>query len=141
MKPNSTLYIDTHARPLQKGPHSSQTFSLLFLTFSFAAATTFQNPNPKNLSDQTVILFYSLLSLSLLFFLPLSPQIEFRNPKFWYVVLCFFLCKRIMGETRENDAYEEELLDYDEEEDKAPDSVAAKVNGESGKKSVFVLSV
>ncbi|KAE8730738.1 DEAD-box ATP-dependent RNA helicase 15 [Hibiscus syriacus] len=39
-----------------------------------------------------------------------------------------------MGETRDNDAYEEELLDYEEEEEKAPDSVAAKVNGEAGKK-------
>lgn len=38
-----------------------------------------------------------------------------------------------MGETRENDAYEEELLDYDDEEEKAPDSTA-KVNGEGGKK-------
>ena len=40
----------------------------------------------------------------------------------------------IMGETRDNDAYEEELLDYEEEEDKAPDSVGAKVNGETVKK-------
>nr|KJB65812.1 hypothetical protein B456_010G114300 [Gossypium raimondii] len=39
-----------------------------------------------------------------------------------------------MGETRDNDAYEEELLDYEEEEEKAPDSVTAKVNGEAGKK-------
>lgn len=39
-----------------------------------------------------------------------------------------------MGETKENDAYEEELLDYEEEEEKAPDSVSAKVNGESAKK-------
>ncbi|XP_022731367.1 DEAD-box ATP-dependent RNA helicase 56-like isoform X2 [Durio zibethinus] len=39
-----------------------------------------------------------------------------------------------MGETRENDAYEEELLDYEEEEEKAPDSVTAKVNGEAAKK-------
>lgn len=31
-----------------------------------------------------------------------------------------FMC-RIMGETRENDAYEEELLDYDEEEEKVQD--------------------
>lgn len=38
-----------------------------------------------------------------------------------------------MGETRDNDAYEEELLDYEEEEEKVPDSVA-KVNGESAKK-------
>ena len=39
-----------------------------------------------------------------------------------------------MGETRDNDAYEEELLDYEEEEDKAPDSVTGKVNGEAAKK-------
>lgn len=38
-----------------------------------------------------------------------------------------------MGETRDNE-YEEELLDYEEEEEKAPDSVGAKVNGEAGKK-------
>lgn len=38
-----------------------------------------------------------------------------------------------MGETRDNDAYEEELLDYEEEEEKAPDS-SAKVNGEGAKK-------
>ncbi|KAF5726242.1 DEAD-box ATP-dependent RNA helicase 56 isoform X1 [Tripterygium wilfordii] len=39
-----------------------------------------------------------------------------------------------MGESRENEAYEEELLDYEEEEEKAPDSVGAKVNGEGAKK-------
>lgn len=39
-----------------------------------------------------------------------------------------------MGETKENDAYEEELLDYEEDDEKAPDSVSAKVNGESAKK-------
>ncbi|XVE53628.1 hypothetical protein DITRI_Ditri03aG0018000 [Diplodiscus trichospermus] len=39
-----------------------------------------------------------------------------------------------MGETRDNDAYEEELLDYEEEEEKAPDSVTPKVNGEAAKK-------
>ncbi|XP_022868596.1 DEAD-box ATP-dependent RNA helicase 56-like [Olea europaea var. sylvestris] len=38
-----------------------------------------------------------------------------------------------MGEMKENDAYEEELLDYEEEDEKAPDSVT-KVNGESAKK-------
>lgn len=41
-----------------------------------------------------------------------------------------------MGETRDNDTYEEELLDYEEEEEKAPDSTA-KVNGEAVKKWVF----
>lgn len=34
---------------------------------------------------------------------------------------------------KENE-YEEELLDYDEDEDKALDSVAAKAAGESAKK-------
>ena len=40
-----------------------------------------------------------------------------------------------MGENRENEAYEEELLDYDEEEEKVPDS-GIKTNGEAGKKFV-----
>lgn len=40
-----------------------------------------------------------------------------------------------MGETRENEAYEEELIDYEEEDEKAPDS-AVKVNGEGAKKYV-----
>ncbi|KAK7832497.1 dead-box atp-dependent rna helicase 56 [Quercus suber] len=39
-----------------------------------------------------------------------------------------------MGETRENDGYEEELVDYDDEEANAPASVANKVNGETVKK-------
>ncbi|KNA19671.1 hypothetical protein SOVF_059300 [Spinacia oleracea] len=39
-----------------------------------------------------------------------------------------------MGETRENDAYEEELLDYDEEEEKVPDPAVTKTNGEAAKK-------
>ncbi|KAF8400648.1 hypothetical protein HHK36_013947 [Tetracentron sinense] len=39
-----------------------------------------------------------------------------------------------MGEPRDNDAYEEELLDYEEDEDKAPDSVPAKGTGETVKK-------
>ncbi|KAL5190047.1 DEAD-box ATP-dependent RNA helicase 56 [Glycine soja] len=38
-----------------------------------------------------------------------------------------------MGETKD-EAYEEELLDYEEEDDKAPDSAGAKVNGEATKK-------
>ncbi len=41
-----------------------------------------------------------------------------------------------MGETRENDGYEEELVDYDDEEANAPASVATKVNGEAAKKWV-----
>ncbi|WMV34672.1 hypothetical protein MTR67_028057 [Solanum verrucosum] len=41
-------------------------------------------------------------------------------------------CK--MGDTKENEAYEEELLDYEEDDEKAPDSVNGKVNGESAKK-------
>ncbi|KAF9681226.1 hypothetical protein SADUNF_Sadunf06G0203400 [Salix dunnii] len=39
-----------------------------------------------------------------------------------------------MGETKDIDTYEEELLDYEEEDEKAPDSVGAKVNGEAVKK-------
>ncbi|KAH9612899.1 hypothetical protein KSS87_013658 [Heliosperma pusillum] len=39
-----------------------------------------------------------------------------------------------MGENRDNDAYEEELLDYEEEEEKVPDSTVAKTNGDAGKK-------
>ncbi|GFY96932.1 DEAD/DEAH box RNA helicase family protein [Actinidia rufa] len=39
-----------------------------------------------------------------------------------------------MDETKENDAYEEELLDYEEEDEKVTDSVNTKVNGESAKK-------
>ncbi|KAG6478102.1 hypothetical protein ZIOFF_061534 [Zingiber officinale] len=38
-----------------------------------------------------------------------------------------------MGEAKNNDVYEKELLDYEEEEEKAPDSVAAKVSGEAVK--------
>lgn len=44
-----------------------------------------------------------------------------------------------MGETRENDVYDEELVDYEEEEEKAPDSVAAKANGEAAKKYISDL--
>ncbi|KAK4375231.1 hypothetical protein RND71_005908 [Anisodus tanguticus] len=40
-----------------------------------------------------------------------------------------------MGDTKENDAYEEELLDYEEDDEKLPDSANGKVNGESAKKS------
>lgn len=38
-----------------------------------------------------------------------------------------------MGETKD-DVYEDELLDYEEEDEKVPDSAGTKVNGESGKK-------
>ena len=41
-----------------------------------------------------------------------------------------------MGEIRDNDGYEEELVDYDEEEQNAPNSVSGKPNGESAKKLV-----
>lgn len=39
-----------------------------------------------------------------------------------------------MGEAGENDAYEEELLDYEEDEEKASDAVAAKASHETAKK-------
>ncbi|KAF7815524.1 hypothetical protein G2W53_029493 [Senna tora] len=41
-----------------------------------------------------------------------------------------------IGETKD-EGYEEELLDYEEEEEKAPNSVVTKVNGETAKKYVF----
>ncbi|XP_042432695.1 probable protein S-acyltransferase 22 [Zingiber officinale] len=46
------------------------------------------------------------------------------------LLIRFFL---LMVEAKDNDVYEEELLDYEEEEEKAPDSVAAKVSGEAVK--------
>ncbi|KAI3997619.1 hypothetical protein MKX01_011036 [Papaver californicum] len=39
-----------------------------------------------------------------------------------------------MGETKNNDAYKEELLDYEEDEEKVPDSNGAKTTGEVSKK-------
>ncbi|KAG5599707.1 hypothetical protein H5410_031077 [Solanum commersonii] len=39
-----------------------------------------------------------------------------------------------MEDTKESDAYEEELLDYEEDDEKAPDSISGKINGESAKK-------
>ena len=45
-----------------------------------------------------------------------------------------------MGEIKDNDAYEEELLDYEEEDEKAPDSVSAKA-ADSAKKLVFLLYI
>jgi ATP-dependent RNA helicase UAP56/SUB2 len=39
-----------------------------------------------------------------------------------------------MGEAKENDVYEEELLDYEEDDDKAVDGSAAKPTGEVAKK-------
>ncbi|KAI8529459.1 hypothetical protein RHMOL_Rhmol12G0226400 [Rhododendron molle] len=45
-------------------------------------------------------------------------------------------CRSIMamGEVKDNEAYEEELLDYEEEDEKAPDSVNGKPTGDSAKK-------
>ena len=53
-------------------------------------------------------------------------------PKF----LCSLLNLRSMGDARDNEAYEEELLDYEEEDEKVPDS-GNKVNGEAVKKWVL----
>ena len=44
-----------------------------------------------------------------------------------------------MGELKDTEAYEEELIDYEEEEEKAPDS--AKPVAESGKKLVSLLFI
>eukprot|EP01018_Ginkgo_biloba_P034966 Gb_29974 [translate_table: standard] len=40
-----------------------------------------------------------------------------------------------MGEAKDNDTYQEELLDYEEEEEIAPEAVAAKGTGETVKKT------
>jgi len=40
----------------------------------------------------------------------------------------------MMGEAKENDVYEEELLDYEEDDDKTVDGSAAKPTGEVAKK-------
>mgnify|MGYP000856118345 FL=1 len=45
-----------------------------------------------------------------------------------------------MGEVRENEAYEEEVLDYEEEDEKAPDSINAKPAGESVKEAIFFIN-
>ncbi|KOM57244.1 hypothetical protein LR48_Vigan11g027600 [Vigna angularis] len=45
-----------------------------------------------------------------------------------------------MGETKDK-AYEEELIDYKEEEDKAPDSVGSKVNDEATKKGYVGIHI
>lgn len=39
-----------------------------------------------------------------------------------------------MGEVKDNEVYEEELFDYEEEDEKAPDSVNGKPAGETVKK-------
>ncbi|KAL8091614.1 hypothetical protein AgCh_034027 [Apium graveolens] len=39
-----------------------------------------------------------------------------------------------MGEIKDNDAYEEELIDYEEEDEKAPDSATAKASTDAVKK-------
>lgn len=39
-----------------------------------------------------------------------------------------------MGEVKDHDAYEEELIDYEEEEVKATDEVAVKATGDGPKK-------
>ncbi|KAF2323245.1 hypothetical protein GH714_034323 [Hevea brasiliensis] len=50
------------------------------------------------------------------------------------VSFCFGVLYWQMGEVKDNDAYEEELLDYEEEVENAPDSVSAKAAAESAKK-------
>ncbi|XP_038698617.1 DEAD-box ATP-dependent RNA helicase 15-like [Tripterygium wilfordii] len=68
---------------------------------------------------------------------------HFVHQNYGYIVMFPFLCFNVdfcycessfCRESRENEAYEEELLDYEEDEEKAPDSVGAKVNGEAAKK-------
>ncbi|KAI8534808.1 hypothetical protein RHMOL_Rhmol10G0125600 [Rhododendron molle] len=53
-----------------------------------------------------------------------------------YSSLAFFFIESIMamGEVKDNEAYGEELLFYEEEDEKAPDSVNGKPTGGSAKK-------
>lgn len=61
-------------------------------------------------------------------------KISFQKSIYLYICGLIFFCGADMGEAKDNDAYEEELLDYEEEEEKAPDGVAAKATGEAAKK-------
>ncbi|KAJ8640998.1 hypothetical protein MRB53_017692 [Persea americana] len=56
------------------------------------------------------------------------------NPRKTLISLCGRRFKEMVEARDNNEAYEEELLDYEEEEEKAPDSVAAKAAGEPVKK-------
>lgn len=59
--------------------------------------------------------------------------LPFPSPNFFLPWFMSIIAE--MVEARDNnEAYEEELLDYEEEEEKAPDSVAAKAAGEPVKK-------
>lgn len=55
------------------------------------------------------------------------------NSRLRFGGVCLFY-RGTMGEVKDNEVYEEELLDYEEEEEKAPDSVNGKPAGESVKK-------
>lgn len=44
-----------------------------------------------------------------------------------------------MGEVKDNEAYEEELLDYEEEDEKAPD-LNGKPTGDSAKKYIYFFN-
>lgn len=67
------------------------------------------------------IIISSALSVSLTFFSRVGETL-------------FLTVPREMGEARDNDAYEEELLDYEEDEEKILDSAASKGAGEVTKK-------
>ncbi|KAL0910030.1 hypothetical protein M5K25_020957 [Dendrobium thyrsiflorum] len=64
--------------------------------------------------------------------LALSPSLPLSNPS--WGLHCSCPRNPRMGDARDNDAYEEELLDYEEDEEKAPDSVGMKAGGETAKK-------
>ena len=46
-----------------------------------------------------------------------------------------------MVENKDNEAYSEELLDYEEEDEKVVDSTAAKTNGDAVKKFVVYFNL
>ncbi|KAK7352715.1 hypothetical protein VNO80_18143 [Phaseolus coccineus] len=108
-----------------------------FRSLSFFSPNCFSSNNLLcRLSLSTLSLTLTPLHPTFLFILHLAGISLFQNPTNLYLgqnpsLIYHSIC--IMGETKD-ETYEEELIDYEEEEDKAPDSVGAKVNGEATKK-------
>ncbi|KAF3449507.1 hypothetical protein FNV43_RR10235 [Rhamnella rubrinervis] len=67
----------------------------------------------------------------------LTFQTLTRNQRFYHL----HTAVAEYGETRDNDVYDEEFVDYEEEEETAPDSVTAKANGEAAKKFLEGIAI
>ncbi|XP_016668388.2 uncharacterized protein [Gossypium hirsutum] len=111
---------------------------LLFLSPDFVLEQIISSSNPRS-----GVLFYLL---------PLYFPLPFQNFHFLPYFIVFrlikitsakkkissFLESQRMGELKDNDAYEEEFLDYEEEDEKAPDSAFTKA-ADSAKKEPRLL--